>query len=387
MKKIDLLLADRINRIPPQKMKPYFDLAEGCLSLALGEPGFISPTVVSEGAVQAIREGKTFYPPAEGYEDLRKAISQYLKKRFDYSYTKDEVLITMGASLGLDAILRTFINDGDEILIPTPAYGYYTTLAGLSGGIVKYLPTDESQEWSIDKKVLQESITDKTKLLILNYPNNPTGRLMSHKQFANVADVLKDTDILVVSDEIYAEILYQKEYESILYQENMRERTFLVSGFSKSLAMTGWRIGYVCAPQEMLSYVSKLNAATTLCASSVSQEGAYAGLIKGSASVVEMRNEYRKRRNFALERINALGWSVTSCDGTFYIWANINSTGMEAEVFASKLLKKAGVALIPGTAFGNGYEDYVRIAYTAPMDVLQKAFERIENFLNTCDKS
>lgn len=359
-------------------MKPYFDLAEGCLSLALGEPGFSSPEAVNEGGMTAIQEGKTLYPPAEGYEILREAISQYLRERFGYRYAKEEVLITMGASLGLDAILRTFLNEGDEVIIPTPAYGYYATLAGISGGAVKYLPTNEAQGWSIDKQALCRLITGKTKFLILNYPNNPTGRLLSPEQFAEIAEVLRSTDVMVISDEIYAEILYEKIFTSILHQKDMRERTFLVSGFSKSLAMTGWRIGYVCAPHEMLQHVSKMNAAATLCASAVSQAGAYAGLKNGIEVVSDMRKAYKERRDFVLKRLRRLGWPAKNCDGAFYIWADIKATGLSSETLAGKLLEEAGVALIPGIAFGSGYEGYIRITYTAPMEMLQEAFDRIE---------
>ena len=374
------LLSSRARTIPPSKMTAFFNLAPDVISLAIGEPGFPTPLSIGNGGIEAIKAGKTSYPPSSGYGDLREKTAKYLADRFHYSYSPDEVLITNGASLGLDGIMRTYIEAGDEVIIPAPAYGYYLSLVCLSGGKAVLAPTYAKDHWALTAEELKKAITPRTKMLVLNYPNNPTGATMTNTQLAAIADIIRDTDMIVVSDEVYAECVFTNLHRSILNHPDMRERTLLVSSFSKSMAMAGWRIGYVCAPRDLLDPVAALNATVALCASGIAQSAVLRGLTCGHKDIEYMSEEYRIRRDYAWNRIQEFGWKCALPRGAFYLWVDISPTGMDAESFAHGLIAKAKVAIIPGTVFGEDYSNYVRITCSASMDILREALNRIDEY-------
>lgn len=375
------LLSNKVRSLPPSGMTAFFALAPDVISLGLGEPGFSTPLSIGNGGIDAIRNGKTFYPPSNGYPDVREKVAEYLLRAFQYTYSPSEVLLTSGASTSLDAIIRTYVDLGDEVIIPAPAYGYYASLTHLSGGVPVLIPTCAKHDWTLTAENLRNAITPRTKMLILNYPNNPTGATLTPTQFAAIADVLRDTDILVISDEIYAENIYCSSHASIIHQPDMRERTLLVSGFSKSMAMTGWRIGYTCAPQDLLEPVIAVNAVATLCVSGIAQAAALEGLTHGQQDIEYMNQAYKIRRDYAFERVLELGWIPFTPKGSFYLWCNIASTGMDADTLSRELIDKAKVAVLPGTLFGSLYSDYVRLSFSPSMEQLKEAFDRITEYI------
>lgn len=376
------MISDKVRAIPVPEMAAFFNLPPDVISLGLGEPGFSTSSVVGDGAIDAIRSGKTFYPPSNGYAELKEKISEYLDERFGISYSSGEVLITPGSSLGLDDTIRAFVSDGDEVLLPKPAYGFYATLVRLSGGVPVFVPTYEKNGWALDAADVAAAITPRTKLLILNYPNNPTGSVMSDAQFAKIADVIREKDIIVISDEVYAEFVYEGEHCTILSQPGMRERTVFISGFSKSMAMTGWRLGYLCAPKELLAPIAMINAATVMCAPGVAQYAALRGLEQGRCEIARMAEEYRARRDYICERAHRLGWRCSPPSGAFYLWADVSPSGWTAEELVHTLIRECKVALMPGTIFGDDYTNFVRITYSYDMETIKEAMNRIGAFLS-----
>ena len=379
---ISSLISDKVRSIPTPKMAAFFNLPPDVISLGLGEPGFSTSSATGQGAIEAIRSGRTFYPPSNGYVELKEKISEYLAGRFNIFYSKDEVLLTPGSSLGLDDTIRAFVSDGDEVLLPKPAYGFYATLVRLSGGVPVFVPTYEQNGWALDAADVAAAITPRTKLLILNYPNNPTGSVMSDAQFAKIADVIRDKDIIVISDEVYAEFVYNGRHCTILHQPGMRERTVFISGFSKSMAMTGWRLGYLCAPEELLAPIAMINAATVMCAPGVAQAAALRGLEEGRGEIEMMAKEYRARRDYICERAHRLGWRCSPPNGAFYLWADVSPSGWTAEELVHTLIRECKVALMPGTIFGDDYTNFVRITYSYDMETIKEAMNRIEAFLS-----
>ncbi len=378
---ISSLISDKVRSIPAPEMAAFFNLPQDVLSLGLGEPGFSTSAVVGNGAIEAISLGKTFYPPSNGYAELKTKISEYLAERFNIRYSQDEVLLTPGSSLGLDDTIRAFVSDGDEVLLPKPAYGFYATLVRLSGGVPVFVPTYEKNGWALDADDVAAAITPRTKMLILNYPNNPTGSVMSDAQLAKIADVIRDKEIIVISDEVYAEFVYDGKHCTILHQPGMRERTVFISGFSKSMAMTGWRIGYLCAPAALFEPIAMINASTAMCAPGVAQYAALRGLERGRGDIAHMAEEYRARRDYICGRAHKLGWRCSPPRGAFYLWADISPSGWTAEELVHTLIRECKVALMPGTIFGDDYANFVRITYSYDMETIREAMDRIEAFL------
>ena len=379
---ISSLISDKVRSIPTPKMAAFFNLPPDVISLGLGEPGFSTSSATGQGAIEAIRSGRTFYPPSNGYVELKEKISEYLAGRFNISYSKDEVLLTPGSSLGLDDTMRAFISDGDEVLLPKPAYGFYATLVRLSGGVPVFVPTYAKNQWALDAADVAAAITPKTKMLILNYPNNPTGSVMSDAQLEKIADVIRDKNIIVISDEVYAELVYNGKHCTILHQPDMRERTVYISGFSKSMAMTGWRLGYLCAPSDLLKPIAMINAATAMCAPGVAQSAALRGLELGRSEIEHMAGEYRTRRDYICERVLRLGWRCDAPSGAFYLWADVSPSGWTAEELVHTLIRECKVALMPGTIFGDEYTSFVRITYSYDMATIKEAMDRIEDFFS-----
>lgn len=374
-------LSNNYKCLPSSKMKMFFNLEEDVLSLGLGEPGFSTPVSIAEGGIKAIEQGNTFYTASRGILELRRKTSDYLRDYFRYHYQPNEICITDGSSAALDCIFRSILNPGDEVIIPAPSYEYYSLLTFLNMGKPVIVPTTEESNWLMSPKQLKDAITDKTKALVFNYPCNPTGAVTSAEYFQAIAEILRHTDIFIISDEIYAEIRYQSEYASILNMEDMRERTFLLSGYSKNMAMTGWRIGYFCAPMHLFEPVARIYETIHLCPSSISQQAALEGLISGRGDIDAMVEAYKQRLAYALDRVHKLGWKCSPPGGTFYLWADISSTEKDALTLSRELISHCKVALVPGTVYGEVYSNYVRISFSKSIGFLREAFDRIEQYV------
>ena len=352
------------------------------LSLGLGEPGFSTPDSIAKGGIRAIEQGNTFYSSSRGIPELRSRTSEYLQEYFRYHYLPNEICITDGSSSGLDCILRSILDPGDEVIIPAPYYEYYSLLTILNQGKPVIIPTCSEDRWLLHPEKLKRAITSKTKALIMNYPCNPTGVVGTADYFLGIAEIIRQTDIIIISDEIYAEIRYQPDYSSILHVEDMRERTFMLSGYSKNMAMTGWRLGYFCAPLQLMEPAARIYETVHLCPSSISQQAALEGLKSGRLAIDTMIDAYKQRLVYALDRVHKLGWKCNPPGGTFYLWADITSSGKDASTLTQELITHSKVALVPGTVYGKMYSDYVRISFSKPVEYLREAFDRIELYLN-----
>ena len=374
----------------PSGIRKFFDLAakmEGVISLGVGEPDFKTDWSIRNAAIHSVQKGITQYTANAGLLSLRREISDYLNSRYNVSYLPEkEILVTVGASEGIDLSLRALINPGDEILIPEPSYVSYAPCVVLSGGVPVSVDCKFEEEFKLNPKVLESKITDKTKALILPYPNNPTGSIMTKSELEAVAKVVIKHDLIVVSDEIYSELTYGEErHVSIASLEGMWERTILLNGFSKSFAMTGWRVGYVCAPTEILKTILKIHQYCIMCAPTMSQYAALEALKAGKEDdysvVSSMLNEYDMRRKYLYTFFNEIGMDVFEPKGAFYIFPSTKSLGLTGEQFAEKLLEKQKVAVVPGSAFGKSGEYNVRISYAYSMQSLIVACEKIREFI------
>ena len=366
--------------VQPLAIEEYFSIGPDVISLGIGEPDFHTPEKAGFAAIAAIVNGATTYPPSMGLLELRRALSDYMGHSFNFDYAPDEILITVGGSLAIDSVMRAFVEEGDEVILPTPTFPSYFPAIEMAGGRVVEVPTQLSNGWALQPEDLRAAITERTKLLVLTSPNNPTGACLSAENMAALADVLRDTNVLVMSDEIYAELTYNDQHASILDQPDMRERTILVSGFSKMYAMTGWRVGYVCAPAELLRPIAKCHSFAVMCAPGIAQYAALEGLKSCKDNVRIMVEEYRHRRDFVQERLCQLGWQCSLPGGAFYAFPCIRGTGLDSATFCRRLRDEGKVAMVPGTGFGQCGEGYVRISYAYHMDALKAAFDRIDAF-------
>lgn len=375
-------------KIKPSGIRKFFDVVNDmpdAISLGVGEPDFATPWNICAAAVRSINSGHTHYTSNAGMPALKECISLYLNNRFDLQYSPNEVLITVGASEAIDLAMRAIINVGDEVLIPEPSYVSYAPCIMLSGGVPVPIKCRVENKFKITKEELLSAITPKTKAFILPYPNNPTGAIMTKEDLSPLVDVLKDRQIITVSDEIYAELTYGKKHYSIAAFEGMKERTILINGFSKSFAMTGWRLGYVCAPNELLSTLLKIHQYTIMCANTASQYAGIAAINGGFEdnfhSVEKMKEQYNIRRKFLVSSLNEIGLTCFEPEGAFYVFPSIKSTGLSGEAFAEKLLKSQRVAVVPGGAFGASGSDFVRISYAYSLKQLQEALQKISAFV------
>ena len=380
----------RIADVPPSGIRKFFDIVRQmpeAISLGVGEPDFVTPWSIRDAAIQSIEDGQTQYTSNWGLESLREKIAAYLRMRYRVAYSpKDEILVTVGASEGIDISLRAIICPGDEVIIPEPSYVSYAPCVTFSGGVAVPVKTDAKDEFAITPQALREAITDKTKALILPYPNNPTGGVMTKDQLRGIAEVLAQTDIIVISDEIYSELVYSgHEHTSFAALPGMRERTVTINGFSKAFAMTGWRIGYLCAPRELLSPMFKIHQYTMLCASMQGQVAADRALGRafetGFEDVKMMVRSYDRRRRLMVERLSAMGLTCFEPRGAFYVFPSVKSTGLRSEEFCTRLLKEKQVACVPGTAFGASGEGHIRCSYATSLENLTEALKRIEEFV------
>ena len=381
-------ISRKAKNIKPSGIRKFFDIVserKDVISLGVGEPDFITPWEIRDAGIQALKRGYTQYTSNKGLPALRQEISEYLKTKFGVDFSADDTVITVGASEAIDIVLRATVDEGDEVLIPDPSYVSYKPCVELNGGVPVSVPCDGQTGFKLTPEALESVITEKTKILIFPYPNNPTGGIMEKEFIEKIIPVIIKHDLLIVSDEIYAELTYGKPHVSIASFPELAGRVVLIGGFSKAFAMTGWRVGYACAPKEILSTMLKIHQYAIICAPIFSQYAALAGLQKGKEngfeSVNEMLTEYDKRRKFMYKTFTEMGLSCFEPKGSFYIFPCVKETGMTGEEFATKLLERKKVAVVPGDAFGEFGKYYVRCSYAYSMKNLAEATERIAEFV------
>ncbi len=380
------LLNPMITALPPSGIRRFFDIAndmEDVISLSIGEPDFSTPFHIREKGITSLEKGKTWYTSNAGMPRLREAIAGYVQRHADVTYDPTtEVLVTVGGSEGIDLCLRTLIAAGDEVLIPEPSFVCYKPLTAMAGGVPVPIVTRAENGFRLTAEELKAAITPKTKALVLPFPSNPTGAVMRREHLEAIAEVLRGTNILVLSDEIYADLTYgDKEHVSIASLPGMQERTIYVSGFSKSFAMTGWRLGYVCAPAPVMKQMLKVHQYALMCAPTVSQYAAIEAMENGDEDVAAMRADYDARRRYIVGELNKMGLRCFDPEGAFYVFPSIQKTGLTSEEFCTQLLMEKHVAVVPGTAFGGCGEGFVRISYCYSIDHITEAMRRIRCFL------
>ena len=381
------LINPKVAAISPSGIRKLFDISqtmENVISLGIGEPDFDTPWHVRNIAIRSLEKGRTQYTGNSGLVELRKEISAYLDRRFHLQYDpKNQIIVTVGGSEAIDLAMRTVICPGDEVLVPSPSFVCYGPIATLAGGVPVPIYTRAEDNFKLTAELLKQHITPRTKLLVLPFPNNPTGAIMTRTDLEAIAEVLRDTDITVLSDEIYAELTYSDErHVSIAELEGMKDRTILVSGFSKAYAMTGWRLGYVCAHEAFTKVMLKVHQYALMCAPTTSQFAAIEAMKNGDEDIELMRKEYNYRRRLIVDGFNEIGLSCFEPEGAFYCFPCIQSTGMTSEVFCRELLMQEHVALVPGDAFGASGEGFVRASYAYSIEHIKTALERIQKFLD-----
>ena len=379
-------LSKAITEIQPSGIRRFFDAAStmsNVISLGVGEPDFDTPWHVREEGIYSLEKGRTFYTGNSGLLELREEIGRYLDRRFGLSYSADEILVTVGGSEAIDIGFRTMLDPGDEVIIPEPCYVSYLPCVKLAGGVPVRLALEEKDQFKLTKEKLLSAITDKTKILVLPFPNNPTGAILNREELQIIADIVKEHDLFVMSDEIYSELNYEGGHVSIASIPGMRERTIVINGFSKSYAMTGWRLGYAAGPKEIMKQMLKIHQFVIMCAPTTSQYAAIEALRNGDEDVRRMRESYDERRRFLVNALNEMGLPCFEPKGAFYVFPNISAYGMTSEEFARRLLEQERVAVVPGTAFGECGEGFLRISYAYSIDNLKKALDKIEKFIDT----
>ena len=379
------IIGKKISEIKPSGIRKYFDIAatlDNVISLGVGEPDFYTPWPIRRAAIVALERGKTFYTANSGLIKLRNAISDYTKKRTGIEYDPNkEIIVTVGGSEAIDLTIRTIINPGDEVIIIEPSFVCYKPIVELTGGVPVIIETKEEDNFKLRPEQLKEKITDKTKLLVLPFPNNPTGAIMTKEDLEPIAQILKGTDILVLTDEIYSELTYGKEHFSIVSLDGMRERTIYVNGFSKAFAMTGWRLGYMCGPAPIIKQALKIHQFGIMSSPTVSQYAAIEALTNCDEDVKMMVSEYDTRRRFLVDAFNKIGLDCFMPEGAFYVFPCIKSTGLTSDEFCERLLYSKRVAVVPGTAFGDCGEGYIRVSYAYSQKHLKEAIAKIKEFV------
>ena len=380
------LLNRTVLETKPSGIRKFFDIAEkmnNVISLGVGEPDFATPWHIRQAGIQSLEDKKTRYTANRGIAQLRNEISKYLLKRFDLDYNPDgDILITVGGSEGIDCAVRAIVNPGDEVIIPQPSFVCYEPIVRLAGGVPVFIETVAENEFRLTADQLKKAITEKTKLLILPYPCNPTGAIMTAEDLEAIADVLRDTDIFILSDEIYCELTYGGNHVSIASIDGMKERTVLIGGFSKSYSMTGWRMGYACADVEIMKQMVKIHQFAIMSAPTTSQYAAVEAIKNGDEDVASMRNQYDARRRLMVNGFNKIGLTCFEPKGAFYAFPCIKSTGLSSDEFCEQLLKRYNVAVIPGSAFGECGDGYIRASYCYSVEHIEEALRRIELFIN-----
>ncbi|MBQ8743440.1 MAG: aminotransferase class I/II-fold pyridoxal phosphate-dependent enzyme [Clostridia bacterium] len=384
------LLSKRACSLQPSGIRKFFDILDemkDVVSLTVGQPDFVTPWHIREAAIESLEKGRTYYTSNAGLTPLREEISAYMQRRFDLNYSpKDEILVTVGGSEAIDLAIRAIVDDGDEVIIPQPSFVCYAPITTLAGGVPVIIPLKSENNFKLTAKELREAITPKTKLLVLPFPNNPTGAIMTRDELEKIAEVLRGTNILVLSDEIYAELTYTGKHVSIASLEGMRERTIIASGFSKAYAMTGWRLGYTLAPKEISAQMFKIHQYAIMCAPTASQFAAIEALKAGDGDIEYMKEEYNRRRIFITKGLKDAGIDCFCPEGAFYVFANVGDFGLSSDEFCTRLLYEAGVAIVPGSAFGDCGEGFARISYAYSIKHISTALEKISEFVKNLKK-
>ena len=382
------VLSPTVCSIPPSGIRKFFDLLDGrddVIGLTVGQPDFVTPWHIREAGITSLERGKTYYTSNAGTIQLREAISNYLVRRFDMPRydPKNEIVVTVGGSEAIDVAMRSLLTPGDEVVIPNPAFVCYDPLVRMTGATPVIVDTLLEDRFKLTPDALRAAITPRTKLVVLPFPNNPTGAIMTREELEGIAEVLRDTNIVVLSDEIYAELTFGRRHVSIASLDGMRERTIVASGFSKAYAMTGWRLGYLCAPAPLTAQMLKLHQYAIMCAPTTAQFAATEAMNNGDADVIEMAEEYDRRRQYIYEGLKSIGIDTFEPEGAFYIWPNIGKFGMSSEEFCKRLLEEQKCAIVPGTAFGPCGEGFARISYAYSVRHITAALERIEAFVKS----
>lgn len=374
-----------VRDIKPSGIRKFFDLAstvEGCISLGVGEPDFDTPWHICDAAVQSMQQGKTHYTANRGLIELRREIARFHKEHYGQNYDPEtEIIVTTAGSEAVDISFRALLDLGDEVIVLDPNYVAYEPAIRMAGGVPVYIRLKEENEFKLKPEDLKKAITNKTKAMMLNFPSNPTGGVMTKEDYAALVDIIKESGIYVISDEIYAEILFDGEFASLAQFPEIKDQVIIINGFSKAFAMTGWRLGYLLSSKEMSSLLNKIHQYVMMSAPTAAQYAAIEALRNGYEDVAAMKEEYRARRNLVCSRLNRMGLKTSIPHGTFYVFANITPTGLSSDDFAAELLKEEKVAVVPGTAFGASGEGFVRMSYATSMDNLKKAMTKIEDFI------
>lgn len=383
---LENMIVDNVRNMPPSGIRKYFDIInemDDVISLGVGEPDFVTPWNVREAGIYSLEKGHTHYSSNAGFIELRREIAKYLDRRFDLKYDPiDEILVTVGGSEGIDIALRALVGPEDEVIIPEPSFVAYKGCTAFTGATSVVLNLRAEDEFKLTPKMLEDAITPKTKVVIIPFPNNPTGAIMTREELSEIVEVLKDRDIIVISDEIYAELSYDKEHVSIASFPEMREKTLVINGFSKAYAMTGWRLGYLCGHPVLLEAMKKIHQYALMCSPTVSQYAAIEALKSGDDNVQSMVKEYNRRRRVLVDGFRKLGLDCFEPLGAFYVFPCIKSTGMTSDEFCEKLLMKEKILVVPGNAFGDCGEGFVRACYASSMENIMEALKRIERFIN-----
>lgn len=378
-------IAEKVKVIQPSGIRKFFDIAnqmEEVVSLGVGEPDFDTPWHIRDEGIYSLEKGRTFYTSNSGLMELREEISRYLERKCRVSYNAaSQVLITVGGSEAIDLCMRAMLNPGEEVLIPQPSFVSYLPCAVMADGVPVIIELREENQFRLTKQQLLDAITEKTKILVLPFPNNPTGAIMTKEELEEIAQVVIEKDIYVLSDEIYSELTYETGHTSIASLPGMKERTVLINGFSKAYAMTGWRLGYACGPEEIISQMVKLHQFAIMCAPTTSQYAAIEALKNGDEDIEEMRKAYNGRRRYLMHAFQEMGLKCFEPYGAFYVFPCIKEFGMSSEEFASRLLDEEHVAVVPGSAFGDCGDGYLRISYAYSLEDLKVALGRLENFI------
>ena len=378
-------ISEKVRNIPPSGIRRFFDLLssmEGVISLGVGEPDFVTPWHIREAAIYSFEKGYTMYTSNQGLPQLRQELATYLESSYGLSYDTDsELLITVGVSEGLDLAFRAILNPGDEVIMPDPCYVAYPASASLAGGVPVLVPTTEEHDFKVTAEDIERRITQRTKAILIGYPANPTGAVMAKKELTQIAKLAQQYDLLVISDEVYDQLVYGTEHTCFASLPEMRDRTILLNGFSKAYAMTGWRIGYAAGTPEIIQAMTKIHQYTMLCAPIMGQMAAIEALKKGSSEVQAMVREYDRRRRVMVKGLRDIGLSCFEPKGAFYAFPSVKATGLTSEEFAEKLLTEEKVAVVPGCAFGQHGEGYVRCCYATSLPEIEEALKRMGRFI------
>jgi aminotransferase len=380
-------LAKKVVDIKPSGIRKFFDIVsemKDAISLGVGEPDFDTPWHIRDEGIYALEKGRTFYTSNAGLKELRVEIANYMKRSQDLEYHPlDQILVTVGGSEGIDMALRAMCDPGDEVLIPQPSYVSYEPCAILAGAVPEIIDLKPENEFRLTAQEIEDAVTDKTKVIVLPFPNNPTGAIMEKSDLEAVAEVIVKHDLYVISDEIYGELTYKGKHISIATMPGMQERTILINGFSKAYAMTGWRLGYACGPANIIAQMTKIHQFAIMCAPTTSQYAAIEAIKNGDADIARMRESYNMRRRFLLNSFREMGIECFEPYGAFYVFPCIKEFGMTSDEFATRFLKEEKVAAVPGTAFGNSGEGYLRISYAYSLERLEEAMKRFAHFVET----